>query len=104
MKPPLIFFCFLCLSTLSLHAQRWDLVQPDRELIFAYQDSLLNYQLLMDSTQVLGGDTVHYPYRILEEIDYSYVCFDPQRISWAGEYMLEQPGGKYVFFNQLGDS
>lgn len=106
MKRPFSFSwcCLFFILPLLGEAQYWDLVQPDRQMLFNQGGNDLNWVISIDSVQVTGTDTVHFPYRILTGDELSTGCRNFQSLSWLGEQILERANGDFVYFNRRGDS
>jgi hypothetical protein len=101
MKKHLLTTVILSLLFLGAFAQEFQSVNSGREAYFSFAGYDFSF-LKIDSSKVYNGDSVVYPSRSLERVDYR--CYSRFAPSWAGSKIIVQNDGTNIYFNHNNDS
>jgi hypothetical protein len=100
MKKPLLTIFILSLLFSVANAQGFQSVNSGRVAYFSLDDKF-NF-LKIDSLKTTNGDSVFYPSRNLEYVDYR--CYSRFAPSWAGSKIIIRNDGTNIYFNHNNDS
>jgi len=96
----LFLICTLCVILSKLYAQDFQSVNANRIAYFSFYGN--DFIFLRIDSVAYKGDSVYYPQRSLENVDYD--CFSPTSPSWAGSKIIIRPNGTNIYFNRNNDS
>lgn len=101
----LILCCLSILFVGGVAAQQYTLIQSDLGLTFKDSQDKIRYVIHIDSMNTSGGDTVFFPYRIVDPAyDWQTSCRNPRDTAWLGTQVVKHSSGSYTFFNAHNDS
>jgi hypothetical protein len=100
MKKHLLTIFIVGLLFSVAYAQDFQPVNSGREAYFSFNGTFSF--LKIDSVKTTDGDSVFYPSRSLENVDYR--CYSRFAPSWAGSKIITRNDGTNIYFNHNNDS
>ncbi len=109
-----LFTLFLLALTLSASAQNYKLFNAGTKKVFTeYPVTDSSYSIAFDSAAVSGSDSIYFPYTGIEDqfMEVSNcmfwggpMCRQQNKPTWPGLKIISESDGRYLFFNNPGDT